>query len=172
VAPQWPVARRLESRRLILEPLRVDHADEMLTVLSDDELYRHTGGAPPSLAEIRARYGGQVRGTSPDGRQGWLNWVLRLRDEARLVGFIQATLTWAEPARAAELAWLIGRADQGAGIATEAATAVIEWLHALGITDLSAHIHPENAASAAVAKRLGLVATNAMKDGETRWVAN
>jgi RimJ/RimL family protein N-acetyltransferase len=143
----------------------------MLEVLADDDLYRHTGGEPPSLAEVRARYTRQATGTSPDGRQGWLNWVLRLREDARLVGFVQATLS-EDGATRAELAWLIASADQGEGLATEAASAVVEWLATVGITSLSAHIHPDNVASEAVARRLGLVATDEVKDGETRWLVD
>jgi RimJ/RimL family protein N-acetyltransferase len=166
---QWPVARRLQTERLILEPLRVDHAAAMVEVLADEALYRHTGGVPPSLADVRARYARQATGKSPDGRQGWLNWVLRRRDDARLVGFVQTTLSGEEPDRAAELAWLIATPDQGDGLATEAATEVVYWLQTVGITNLSANIHPNNVASAVVAGRLGLAATEQVKDGETVW---
>jgi hypothetical protein len=39
----------------------------------------------------------------------------------------------------------------------------------VGITNLSANIHPNNVASAVVAGRLGLSATDEIVDGETRW---
>ena len=116
---------------------------------------------------MTARLRRQVAGASPDGRQGWLNWVLRTADGAA-VGTLQATLTGAQ----AELAWVVGRAHQGRGYATEAAIAVRDWLQAQGIEAFTAHIHPDHAASAGVARRLGLVPTAARQDGEVRWVSS
>jgi len=34
-AAEWPAARRIDTRRLILDPLRVSDADEMVFVLGD-----------------------------------------------------------------------------------------------------------------------------------------
>jgi RimJ/RimL family protein N-acetyltransferase len=167
----WPRAEPLVTERLSLEPLRAEHAREMAAVLDDPALYVHTGGSPPSEAVLAERYARQSRGASADGRQGWLNWVLRLRSDDRPVGFVQATLSMDDGgAVAAELAWLVAPRDQGGGLATEGAGAVIGWLSAVGVTAFSAHIHPENGASAAVARRLGLEPTPVMSGGETRWV--
>jgi RimJ/RimL family protein N-acetyltransferase len=147
--------------------LRVDHATEMVSVLADPGLYIHTGGSPPTVAELRIRYRRQTVGASPDGSNGWLNWVLRPHNASRLVGFVQATLSADE----AELAWLVAPSEQGAGLATEATLTVAGWLRTVGVANLTAHIHPDNTASAIVAQRLGLVATDAIEDGETLWVA-
>lgn len=137
----------------------------MVAVLSDPALYTYTGGSVPTVAELRARYRRQAVGASPDGSKQWLNWMLRLSDERRLVGFVQATISADE----AELAWLVAPSAQGAGLASEATAAVADWLRTVGVTGLSAHIHPDNAASGIVARRLGLERTTVTKDGETRW---
>jgi hypothetical protein len=55
----------LGDARLRLEPLRVDHAGELVDVLSDAGLYAFTGGSPPSVADLEQRYARQVAG-SPD----------------------------------------------------------------------------------------------------------
>ena len=92
----------LESSRLTLEPLRVDHAEEMAPLLADAELYAFTEGEPPTLEELRARYVRQVPGRSPDGVESWLNWIVRRRDDGQAVGFVQAAhLTRPAPARPA-----------------------------------------------------------------------
>jgi len=158
----------LTTARLTLEPLRVEHAEPMLSVLADPTLYLHTGGMPPSIAELRARYERQSAGASTDGRQGWLNWIVRAREPDRLAGFVQATIT-DDPGLAADLAWVIGAGEQGAGLATEAATAVLAWLQRVGVGTFTAHIHPGNSASAKVAERLGLAPTTTRADGEVRW---
>ncbi|MQA75421.1 MAG: GNAT family N-acetyltransferase, partial [Solirubrobacterales bacterium] len=142
----------LMTPRLSLEPLRLDHARDMASVLIDPALYEHIGGSPPAEAELEGQYARQTRGVSPDGRQGWLNWALRLRGERRLIGVVQATLGERDATVGAELAWMVARQEQGAGLATEAACAVTGWLQTVGVTALSAHIHPRNAASAAVAR--------------------
>jgi RimJ/RimL family protein N-acetyltransferase len=139
----------------------------MVGVLSDPALYTYTGGSVPTVAELRARYRRQAVGLSPDGSKQWLNWMLRLSDEGRLVGFVQATISADE----AELAWLVEPSAQNGGLATEATAAVADWLVTVGVTSLSAHIHPENAASAIVARRLGLERTTVSKDGEARWAS-
>jgi RimJ/RimL family protein N-acetyltransferase len=147
----------------------LEHAAELAALLDDPALHRFIGGRPQTLPEVTARLRRQVVGASPDGGQGWLNWVLRLRTADRAaVGTVQATLTGPE----AELAWVVGTAHQGRGYASEAATAVRDWLRTQGIDELTAHIRPEHAASAGVARRLGLVAGTTRQDGEVRWASS
>ena len=38
---------RLESERLVLEPLRVEHAEELAPLLDDPRLHEFIGGDPP-----------------------------------------------------------------------------------------------------------------------------
>jgi RimJ/RimL family protein N-acetyltransferase len=141
----------------------------MVRVLEDPGLYVHIGGQPPSEAELAERYERQVAGASPDGSAGWLNWVLRLRDGGELAGVVQATVTRREAVLRAELAWMVAPPRQGSGLATEAAVAVSEWLRSAGVAVLRAWIHPQNVASAAVARRIGLADTPLVEDGEIVW---
>jgi RimJ/RimL family protein N-acetyltransferase len=146
----------LATARLTLEPLRIDHATEMVGVLADPALYEFIGGEPPTEAELVARYTRRV------SRDDWLNWIVRLAANDTAIGTVQATVT----EDATELAWVLAPSAQGHGYATEAARALIEALDA----DLFiAHIHPDHAASNAVARRLGSQPTDRLKDGEVRW---
>lgn len=149
--------------------MRADHARELASLLAAASLYEHIGRSPPSPAQLEASYARQARGVSPDGAQGWLNWVLRLSADDGLAGVVQATLSEREEAIAAELAWMVAPAAQGAGLASEAAGAVAAWLRAVGVIALSAHVHPDNLASASVARHAGLVATRIIEAGEIRW---
>ncbi len=167
----WPRAEPIETARLRLEPLRAEHADEMSSVLADHELYDYIGGRSPSVEELRTRYERQVVGHSPDGAQGWLNWVVRDRETAAPVGTVQATISRTPGHISAELAWTIAVAHQRQGYATEAAEGMLTWLRLRGVDRFTAHIHPEHEASMTVARRLGLSATDVMNDGETRWVS-
>ena len=167
----WPAARPLTSARLDLEPLRVDHAEEAAEAFDDHRLHAFTGGSPATVAQLRDRYGRQAVGHSPDGSAGWLNWVLRRRDDGTLVGTVQATVRRdAAGELEAELAWVVVTAHQGAGHAREAASTVAGWLREQGVRRLVAHVHPRHAASAGVARAIGLAPTSTVVDGEVRWV--
>ena len=157
----------LETDRLRLDPLRRSDATEMVRVLGSPELYRYTGGAPPTLAELERRYAIQTVGsTSPD--EVWHNWIVRRRPGGA-IGFVQATVT----GEVGAVAWLIGIEAQGAGYAREAATAMIEWLASAGVRELRAHIHPDHVASRRVAETLGFVHSGLQDDdGEDVWILN
>ncbi|MEV0410361.1 GNAT family N-acetyltransferase [Streptomyces sp. NPDC050448] len=166
----WPVADQLRTPRLSLEPLRTEHAQEAFPVLDDVRLHTWTGGEPSSLEELQARYARQSPGRSPDGSQGWLNWMLRRVEDGRLVGTVQATLYRTESGGLeASLAWVTGVEHQGRGYAREGAQAMAAWLSSHQVSALAAYVHPEHAASAGVARALGLTASDTLVDGETRW---
>ena len=161
-------ADQISSARLRLVPLTVADAAEMAMVLSGDALYAYTGGAPPGLEELRARYAGQAAGRSPDGREEWRNWILRRQPGGQAVGYVQATITG--EGRRAEVAWVVGLTWQGQGYATEAARALVAWLDSREVQVIQARIHPEHAASAAVAARAGLRPSGVVEDGEQLWL--
>ncbi|MGO3886935.1 MAG: GNAT family N-acetyltransferase [Mycetocola sp.] len=160
--------QRITRDDLTLTPLQQDDAAEMVNVLHDRDLYAYTGGEPPSLDELNRRYARQIGGVSPDGTQRWLNWIVRFGAEP--VGYVQATVTPGEEHAVAELAWVIGTRWQGRGIATRSALMMQAWLRERGISHWAASIHPDHAASAAVAARLGLRPSGSLNDdGEQLW---
>jgi RimJ/RimL family protein N-acetyltransferase len=160
---------RIETARLLLDPLTVEHAHEMVDVLAFPELYAFIGGRPPSLAELRARYASQAVGRSPDGSECWLNWIVRHRQTSAAVGFVQATVRERDHGPVASVAWLLAPCGQHRGLATEAATAMLAWLRSRGVAAVDAFIHPDHEASMAVARRCGLRPTEETVDGEVRW---
>jgi RimJ/RimL family protein N-acetyltransferase len=157
----------IDTDRLVLTPLRVDHAREMVTVLADPSLYEFTGGEPPTLADLEHRYRTQTAPRSSSD-ESWCNWIVSSKSSGCAVGFVQATVA----GRSADLAWVIGVADQGHGFASEATDAVRRWLSGQGVRRFEAHIHPRHVASQAVATRVGLRRTGADDDdGEEIWAA-
>ncbi len=162
------LAEAIATGRLDLLPLLVEHADEMAAVLSDPALHAFTGGTPDSPQALRSRYQ-RITAGAPDPAVSWLNWVVRLRDEDRLTGTVQATVSPSGGGLVAEIAWVVGTAWQGRGIATEAARGLVDWLSRQPIHAVVAHIHPEHQASAAVAAAAGLSPTGEWQDGEIRW---
>ncbi|GAA2345578.1 GNAT family N-acetyltransferase [Streptomyces kunmingensis] len=166
----WPRAVPLDSARLWLEPLSVEHAPEAAGVFGDVRLHTWIGGAPPTPDELEARYRRQVVGHSPDGQHGWLNWLLRDRGTRRLVGTVQATLHRPHPDRVeAELAWVVGHAFQGAGYGKEGAVAMAGWLRTQGVVRCVAHVSPGHRASEGIAAALGMTPTGEVHDSEMLW---
>jgi RimJ/RimL family protein N-acetyltransferase len=182
----------ITTRRLVLTRLAAADAAAMVAVLADEKLYEFIGGQPPGLAELRDRYLRLAAGSARPG-EAWLNWIVRERETRQPVGTVQATIQLTAqpraracgqpaaragpPTAAAEagqawtawVAWVIGAAWQGRGYASESATALVDWLRGQGVTTINAAIHPAHVASAAVARRAGLVLTSAELDGEQVW---
>lgn len=161
-------AEAITTGRLELLPLLVAHAEEMATVLSDPALHTFIGGTPDTPQALRSRYQ-RITAGSPDPAVSWLNWVIRLRDEACLAGTVQATVSPSGHGPIAEIAWVVGTPWQGRGIATEAAQGLVDWLSGQPVHTVIAHIHPAHRASAAVATATGLTPTDEWHEGEIRW---
>jgi RimJ/RimL family protein N-acetyltransferase len=154
--------------RLVLAPLRVADADELVEVLGDPALHEFIGGRPDTLEELRRRYAAMVAGPGRPGEL-WRNWVLRRREDGAAVGTVQATLTRHAGGWSAQVAWVVGVPWQGRGYAAEAARALVGWLEAAGAVEVVAHIHPGHLASARVAAGAGMTATADEVDGERVW---
>jgi len=156
------------TERLVLTPLQVEDAGELVRVLADPALHRFTGGRPATLEELRARYAAMVAGPGRADER-WRNWVVRRRDDDRAVGTVQATLTRHGGRWTAAVAWVVGAAWQGRGYASEAARALVGWLGRQEVDEVVAHVHPDHLASARVAARAGLQPTPERVDGEQVW---
>ena len=96
---------------------------------------------------------------------------MRHRIDAKAIGMMQTIFTGG--GHAAEIAWVVGVAWQGQGLATEATRAVVAWLDAQGVRTITAWIRPDHHASAGVARRAGLMPTEEYRDTklhrEQRW---
>lgn len=162
-------AGELDTPRLRLAAVSEADAEEMAVVLSDPRLHEFIGGSPLGALELRAQYRRWAAGSgNPD--ELWLNWVVRLRATGEAIGFVQATVS-RQPGGglAAEVAWVTGVPWQGRGFAAEAAGALVDWLAAAGVAELTACIHPEHRASERVAERVGFTLTGGMVKGERVW---
>lgn len=165
-------AESIATGRLLLEPLRTDHAEPMAAVLADPALYDRIGGAPPTPADLRRRYAAMLAGpTDPD--EVWLNWIITAPEPA---GTIQATVRTAPGPSApgptypaAALAWVVGTPWQGRGLASEAARATADWLVRNGVRCLTSAIAPGHTASERVARSCGMAPTAEHQQGERIW---
>jgi len=146
--------RTIETARLTLEPQAAEHAQAMFVVLSDPAIYRFENTPPASLEWLRQRFAALELRRSPDGREQWLNWVLRLRSGA-LIGFVQATI---DADGRAFIAYELGSAHWGRGLAHEAVQAMIgELASQYAVHTLRAAFKRANDRSRRLLERLGFV---------------
>ncbi len=150
-----------------MAPLTVADSDAMVAVYADDQMHAFTGSAPLTATELRDRYRQLAAGWNHDRSEQWCNWIVRMNGNERPIGAMQATI--ACDLSYAEVAWEIAVEQQSNGFASEAASVVINYLLERGAKRITASIHPQHDASAAVARKAGMVATTESDDGEVVW---
>jgi RimJ/RimL family protein N-acetyltransferase len=142
----------IRTANFTLEPQMAAHAEEMFVVLSDPAIYEHENEPPPSLEWLRARFTKLESRRSPDGKQQWLNWVIRL-PTAALIGYVQATVH--ADGRAA-IAYELSSAYWGRGLGRQAVQAMVdELVERYQIRSLSAVLKRDNLRSLRLLERLG-----------------
>lgn len=152
-----PSMRVIRAPRLKLEPQVVAHADAMFDVLSDPAIYAHENAPPASVAWLRERFARLETRWSGDGREQWLNWVIRLAP-GELAGYVQATV---RGDGTAAIAYVLGSACWGRGLAQEAVAAMIAELAArYRVRRLTAVFKTRNERSRRLLERLEFVAAS------------
>lgn len=155
--------KTLVTATLTLEPQVAAHADEMFGVLSDPAIYEYENEPPQSLEGLRERFAELESRRSPNGREQWLNWVIRL-PTLQLIGYVQATVY---PDGRAALAYELSSAHWGRGLARQAVQAMIGELAAgYGVRRLSAVLKRENLRSLRLLERLGFTLASAQAHEE------
>ncbi|MFN4191526.1 MAG: GNAT family N-acetyltransferase [Tabrizicola sp.] len=137
----------IETERLRLRAPRIGDFPIFARFLCDADLHDATEddrkAAWLDFCQLLASW--PLRGIGP--------WTIEDRD-GRAVGGVAVNHEYGDPE--IELGWVVTDGAGGRGIATEAARAARAWLFATqGFSSLVSYIDPDNAASVAVAERLG-----------------
>jgi [ribosomal protein S5]-alanine N-acetyltransferase len=161
VAPE----ARLETPRLLLEPILPAHASKLYERMQDERLYRFIPQDPPdTLQALEDRYGFLSGRRSPDGREAWLNWAVRERGSGEYAGTLETTVY---DKGTAIIAYMVFVPYQRRGIAAEACGRLLEHLfedYRVGM--VAAEIDTRNAASIALVENLGLERVGFQKDAD------
>ncbi|MCW3477328.1 GNAT family N-acetyltransferase [Limobrevibacterium gyesilva] len=146
----------LRTTRLVLRALRADDLDGLAAMQADPEVMRYLGaGATRTRQET---WDGIARMLGQWALRGFGMFAIEEAATGRFAGRagVLYPLPWPEP----ELAYGLDRPFWGQGLVTEAGIAIRDWAFAtLGLPKLASFILPDNAASAAVARKLGAVRT-------------
>lgn len=151
---------RLVTPRLTLVPFSDDHVEGLSALNSDPEVMRYISGRPESRDETVAVVERIKRRWTEFG-YSWWSFIDRESGEIVGAGAIQNlrrdVAPEPDPACPLEIGWRLRRDRWHRGIATEAARAMAGFaFDTLQAQELYAVCNPENLASAAVMKRLGM----------------
>lgn len=148
-----------ETERLRARAWTLDDVAAAYEFYRDPEVVRFLGSVPQpvtSLDEQRERVERWIAVTESYAGTGFGLWALETKDDATLVGM--SLLKPLPEHEEVEVGWHLGRAHWGRGYATEGARGAMEHgFTACGLDVVYAVVVPENAASLAVARRLGMV---------------
>ncbi|MEU8240171.1 GNAT family protein [Actinoplanes missouriensis] len=153
----YPVT--LTGRVVTLREFREDDAASSLAVIGDDRVTQWLSFDSRGPAEADAMVRGAVARAKRDPRD---EYYLAIEVERGFAGFVRLGFSGVE---AAKLGYAV-RADQwGKGLATDAARTLVQFgFAALGLHRISAAIGPDNFASIAVAKGLGMTYEGRIRD--------
>jgi [ribosomal protein S5]-alanine N-acetyltransferase len=113
----------MPSPLFTIEERRVAHATELFEVLRDQRLYEFLDEDPPaSVHELELKLARSESRLSPDGKEHWLNWVVRAESGA-IAGYVQATV---EETKETNVAYVFSPTYQGQGIASAAVRKMLE----------------------------------------------
>lgn len=140
------------TERLVISRMSLKDAEGLHDALAGPEVGRYLGGPDVGdLDDVRRRIAHVLTGPD-DPDQTWVNLTLREVD-GTVVGRLEATVNpgWAE------VAWVLGASWWGRGYGTEAAAWLSGYLEdVFGISELWGTVHPDNAASIALMRRLAM----------------
>lgn len=139
----------IATDRLVLGPQTAEDWPDFLAIMASDRA-KYMGG-PYSVADAWGVFCADIAGWGLTGAGG-----LAIRKDCRTIGQISLNdkPSFPEP----ELGWLLYEGHDGHGYATEAAEAVRDWVRETQRpATLVSYTHRDNAASIAVATRLGAI---------------
>jgi [ribosomal protein S5]-alanine N-acetyltransferase len=149
--------RTIAASRCTLEPQVAAHAHEMFAVLSDPAIHEFENSPPASEEWLRSRYERLESRASGDGKQKWLNWVIRLPG-GRLAGYVQATVV---PDSTSYVAYELNSQYWRQGLGTSSILAMLQELrNEYGVKTFVAVLKATNYRSEGLLRKLGFTTTS------------
>ena len=149
----------LTTARLHIVPCAPEHLDGLHALNADPQVMRYITGHPESRAETQAMI---ERVVARWARWGYSWWSFIEQRTAEIIGAgciqnLRRSGTEPDPQCPLEIAWRVRPDRWRQGIAVEAAIAMADFaFERLHATELYAVCHPDNVASQAVMRKLGM----------------
>jgi RimJ/RimL family protein N-acetyltransferase len=142
---------RLETERLILRAFSPDDFETFASFMADEDVMRYLTGHPMSRAEAWRSLAVSIGHWH---LRGYGTWAVERKEDGAFMGRVGMINPEGWPGL--EVGWTLGKPYWGSGYATEAAAAALNFAFLTQPVDkIISCIHPDNAASQAVAKRIG-----------------
>jgi len=145
------VPEELLTPRLLLRRPLLSDADAVFEFGSDPEVTRYMDWPTHTSVEAAKEY---LKDCTPRWTTACeYDWMITLRDSAQVIGGISICIR----GHSADFGYILNRAFWGRGFATEAASAVVEWIFGQdSIYRVWATCDAENLASARILEKVGL----------------
>jgi RimJ/RimL family protein N-acetyltransferase len=155
----------LLTKRLILRLPDVDDAADLFGIFSDAAVMRYWATPPwTSPEQARGRIEADLAAAS-DGSA--LRLHVRWREGGPVIGAV-TLFGFVKDSQRAETGYILGRKAWGAGVATEAMRALIDYgFGQLSLRRIEADVDPRNQRSCGLLRRLGFVEEGLLRQ---RWV--
>jgi len=143
----------ITTSRLVLRALSAKDLDPLYQVFGGKDVMRYFPSTDvPTRDQVQKMISHQLKHWDEHGF-GW--WALEPREKNELIGW--SGLQFLPETDEIEVAYLLAPAYWGQGLATEAAKASLRYgFEELGLENVVAIVHPENAASRRVIEKLGM----------------
>lgn len=151
---------RIETARLVLRRPSLEDAEAIFArYMSDAEVVRYLGRLRHTSVEDSRQF---LPISDSDWERGPAGpFLIEARDGGRLLGGVR--LRFPEP-DVALAGYALARDAWGRGYATEAMLAMVDVVRALGLRELRASCHPDNAASIHVLEKCGMIQRGAVRE--------
>jgi len=151
-----PEALPIETERLLLRRYQDPDVRDIVEFSREADFWlARSLDWRPTSASVRAYFEAQ-RDLQPETLPGWMNLMVELRDECKVVGCVGIGVTNREQGQAS-IGWLLSCRYQGQGLATEAARALLDLgFGSMGLHRIFARTGRANTRSWHLMERLGM----------------
>lgn len=154
----------IDSRRLLLRPMKMEDAEQMFKVYSDPEVMKYW--ATPPFTDLASAQKFVQEDIESDARGDSLNWAITLKPGSEVIGKC-ILFSHNDSNRRAEIGFILNRLYWRQGLMSEAMVGVINLaFEDLVLHRLEADTDPENAGSLALLEKLGFQREGLFRD---RW---
>jgi RimJ/RimL family protein N-acetyltransferase len=153
------IGLKLETDRLIVRRFEESDVPDVLEYSqhepSDEHRRRNVGWE--STEESVRKWWTPMIAMKPEEAISWLSLVIELKSERRVIGNVGFNAKRLGDAFQGQIGWTLGKAHEGHGYVTEAATALLDYLFSvLGFHRVYAMTSPDNLRSWRLMERLGM----------------
>ncbi len=145
----------IKTAHLILRKLALADSEALFRYRGDPRVYQYQNWAPQSIDDARG-FIQSLAGVELDTPGTWFQMAITLRESGLLIGDCGMHFPGGEPHQA-EIGFSLDPDFQGRGYASEAVTALLDYLfNSLGKHRVYATVDPRNQPSVALLERVGM----------------